>query len=566
MKRYEVRQNIPDEVSKELSKYPELIQKLLFYRGISDIESAERFLNPNFDQDLHDPFLLPNMQQAVERILLAIKENQKVTIYSDYDADGIPAAVALNDFFKKVGFENFDVYIPHRNREGFGLNNNAIQKIHETGTNLIITIDCGTSDVEQVALARELGMDVIITDHHEAHETLPDAIIVNHKLVGSEYPERILCGAGVVFKLIQALIEKGDFNLPKGFEKWFLDVVGIATMADMVPLVGENRALAHYGLVVLRKTSRPGLQQLFKKTRLNQNQISVMDVGFTIAPRINAASRMGEPHIAFSLLSEKSLEKVSGHVEHLHEINDQRKGHVAVITKSVYQKLDDFENMDEVKVIVAGNPLWQPSLLGLAASSIVEKYKRPVFLWGRGDGEELKGSCRSIEGVSSISLMSEVSDIMLAYGGHDQAGGFVVHAEHVDFLHEKLNKAYEKLSFTETDIVHFIDSEISIADINYRTYDQINKLSPFGIGNEEPKFMLKNVLVQSVDKFGKNKEHLKIVCVDEGKSIEAISFFSNEDSFSNRLSENKKFSIVGTIEKNQWGKGGLRLRIFDILS
>ncbi len=565
MKRYEVRQNIPDEVSKNLAKYPELVQKLLFYRGISDSDSAERFLNPNFETDLHNPFLLPNMQEAVERILLAINENQKVTIYSDYDADGIPAAVALNDFFKKVGFENFDVYIPHRNREGFGLNKNAIQKIFETGTKLIITIDCGTSDVEQVAFARELGMDVIITDHHEAHETLPDAIIVNHKLAGSEYPERILCGAGVVFKLIQALIEKGDFNLPKGFEKWFLDVVGIATMADMVPLVGENRALAHYGLVVLRKTSRPGLQQLFKKTRLNQNQISVMDVGFTIAPRINAASRMGEPHIAFSLLSEKSLEKVVGYVEHLHEINDQRKGHVAVITKSVYQKLEDFENMDDVKVIVAGNPLWQPSLLGLAASSIVEKYKRPVFLWGRGDGEELKGSCRSIEGVSSISLMSEVSDMMLAYGGHDQAGGFVVHAEHVDFLHDKLNEAYNKLSFTDTDTVHYIDSEISISDINYRTFDQIYKLSPFGIGNEEPKFILKNVLVQSVEKFGKNKEHIKLICVDNNKSIEAISFFANENSFSKPLSENKNFSIVCTIEKNQWGKGGFRLRIFDVI-
>lgn len=565
MKRYEVRENIPENVSKNLVKYPDLIQKLLYYRGIEDLESAERFFNPNYESDLHDPFLMPNMNEAVERILLAIRENQRVTIYSDYDADGIPASVALHDFFKKIGFENFDVYIPHRNREGFGLNEKAIKEIHSRGTQLMVTIDCGTADFEEVALARELGMDVVITDHHEVHDTLPNAIIVNHKLEESKYPERILCGAGVVFKLIQALIQKGDFNLPKGFEKWLLDMVGIATMADMVPLVGENRALAYYGLVVLRKSPRPGLQQLFKKTRLDQNKISPMDVGFTIAPRINAASRMGEPHIAFQMLSERDIEKVSSFVEHLHEINNQRKGHVASITKHVYQKFDEWENIEDLKVIVAGNPLWQPSLLGLAASSVVERYKKPVFLWGRGDGEELKGSCRSIEGVSTLNLLSEVSDILDHFGGHDQAGGFAVHSEHVDFLLDRLNDAYKKISFTENSNVVFIDSEISLSDINYKVFDSIQKLGPFGIGNEEPKFLIKDILIKDIQKFGKNKEHIKVVCFQDGKNIEAISFYSDEDSFSNKISVNEKLSIVGTIERNQWG-GGFRLRILDFIN
>ncbi|MEY2701623.1 MAG: single-stranded-DNA-specific exonuclease, single-stranded-DNA-specific exonuclease [Bacteroidota bacterium] len=565
MKRYEIRENIPENVSKKLSKYPELIQKLLYYRGIEDLENAENFFNPNYETDLHDPFLLPNMSEAVERILLAIKENQRVTIYSDYDADGIPASVALHDFFKKIGFENFDVYIPHRNKEGFGLNEKAIREIHSRGTNLMITIDCGTADFDEVALARELGMDVIITDHHEAHEKIPDAIIVNHKLPESNYPERILCGAGVVFKLIQALIQKGDFDLPKGFEKWFLDVVGIATMADMVPLVGENRAIAHYGLVVLRKSSRPGLQQLFKKTRLDQNKISAMDVGFTIAPRINAASRMGEPHTAFYMLSERDIGIVSGFVEHLHKINDQRKGHVASITKHVYQKFDDWENFEDLKVIVAGNPDWQPSLLGLAASNIVEKYKRPVFLWGRGDGDELKGSCRSIDGVSTLNLLNEVSDILDHFGGHDQAGGFAVNSEHVDFLLDRLNEAYNKSSFEDQDKVIFIDSEISVSDINYKMFDHIQKIGPFGVGNEEPKFLIKNIFIKDIQKFGKNKEHLKVVCFQDGKTIEAISFYSDEESFSNKVNLNEKNSLVCTIEKNQWG-GGFRLRILDFLN
>lgn len=565
MKRYELREDVPEKVTQELSNYPELLQKLLFHRGIFDRNSAEIFFKPDFERDLHNPFLLPNMDEAVERILLAIKENQRFTIYSDYDADGIPASVALHDFFKKIGYENFDVYIPHRNREGFGLNKKAIQEIASRGSKLIITVDCGTSDVDEVAFARSLGMDVIITDHHEAHEVLPDAIIVNHKLIDSKYPERILCGAGVVFKLIQALISKGDFNLPKGFEKWFLDMIGIATLADMVPLVGENRALAHYGLIVLRKSPRPGLQQLLRKTRTNQNQISVMDVGFTIAPRINAASRMGEPDVAFNLLAEKSFEKVGALVDHLHEINDQRKGHVAVITKAVYQKMHEMENSDELKVIVAGNPLWQPSLLGLAASSVVEKYQKPVFLWGRGDGEELKGSCRSVEGVSTLELLNDVSDLFHAHGGHDQAGGFVVQSEHVDFLQERLSAAYEKCISETCDQVVFLDAEITIPEINYSLFNQVQKLSPFGIGNEEPKFLVKNVLISDVQKFGKNKEHIKLICENDGKKIEAISFFSNENSFSNPIIKDSTVSIVSIIEKNQWGKSSLRLRILDVL-
>ncbi len=564
MKRYEIKEDVPDKVSKDLAVYPKLIQKLLFYRGILTVESAEKFFKPNFEDDLHDPFLMPNMKEAVDRILLAIKENQKVTIYSDYDADGIPASVAFHDFLKKIGFENFDVYIPHRNREGFGLNKKAIEEIKNRGTDLIITVDCGTADIEEVALARSLGMDVIITDHHEAHEKVPDAIIINHKLSGSVYPERILCGAGVIFKFIQAIIQQGNFDLPKGFEKWFLDMIGIATLADMVPLVGENRALAYYGLIVLRKSSRPGLQQLFKKTGLNQNQISVMDVGFTIAPRINAASRMGEPDIAFNMLAETSIEKVGGFVDHLHKINDQRKGHVAAITKAIYQKLNEMENGDELKVIVAGNPLWQPSLMGLAASNIVGKYNKPVFLWGRGDGEELKGSCRGIDGVSTLNLLTEVADLMHAYGGHDQAGGFVIKNDQVDFLQDRLNDAYLKLDFENIEQVIQIDSEIMLGDINYNNFNQIQKLSPFGIGNEEPKFLVKNISIIDVQQFGKSKEHIKIMCEDSGKKIEAIAFFSDENSFSSKIVQNEKFSIVGTIEKNQWGKGSYRLRIIDV--
>lgn len=563
MKRYELKEEIPSDIAQNLIEFPDLIRKLLFYRGIKDKESAERFLNPDFERDLHDPFLLPNMDKAVERILSAILENHKITIYSDYDADGIPAAVAFNDFLNKIGFNNFDVYIPHRNKEGFGLNKKAIDEIFSRGTNLIITIDCGTADVEEVNYARSLGMDVIITDHHESHDNLPDAIIVNHKLKESVYPERILCGAGVVFKLIQAIILKSDFNLPKGFEKWFLDMIGIATMADMVPLVGENRALAYYGLFVLKKTPRAGLQQLFKKTGLKQNDISSIDIGFTIAPRINAASRMGEPEIAFKMLSSKNELEAGVLVNHLHEINNVRKGHVASIVKSIYQKYEDEENIKKVNVVVCGNVNWQPSLLGLAASNIADKYKKPVFLWGRGDGVELKGSCRSSSGVSTLDLMNHVSDVMHAFGGHKEAGGFVIKNDYVDFLEEKLCSAYDNFSDTKQPDVVFIDSEITFKEIDKKLFKEIQKLGPFGVGNEEPVFLIRNTLIKEIQFFGKNKEHIKLICNNSNKNLEAISFFADTNSFSESLDINKNVSLIVKLEENQWGRRDLRLRIID---
>jgi single-stranded-DNA-specific exonuclease len=290
-----------------------------------------------------------------------------------------------------------------------------------------------------------------------------------------------------------------------------------------------------------------------------------MDVGFTIAPRINAASRMGEPKSAFNMLAETDIEKVNEHVEHLHKINDQRKGHVAAITKYVYQKLEDVEDLDSLKVVVVGNPSWQPSLLGLAASSIVGKYQKPTFLWGRGDGEELKGSCRSASGLSTLCLMTEVSDMMHAYGGHGAAGGFVIKTDQVDFLSDKLNEAYKKLNFEKNEEIIFVDSEILISDINKKMFQEIYQLSPFGIGNEEPKFLIKNILLKDVQSFGKNKEHIKIICEQNKRDIEAIAFFSDENSFSNKITKDGICSIVATIEKNQWGRVPFRLRLLDVI-
>lgn len=566
MKSYEVRKPIPEHVTQALAPYEPLLQKLLYYRGIETADAAHVFLNPDFERDLHDPFLLPNMEQAVVRILQAITTNEHVTIYADYDADGVPGAVVLSEFFRRIGFTHFEVYIPHRNREGFGLNSEAIQKIAQTGTTLLITIDCGIADVAVVAEARALGMDVVITDHHEAHDTVPDAIIVDHKLSTSQYPERILCGSGVVFKLVQALIARGTFTHTAGTEKWLLDLVGIATLSDMVPLIGENRALAHFGLLVLRKTQRKGLLQLFKKTGTNQRMLTETDVGFSISPRINAASRMGEPHVAFHMLATTDDAEAVSHVEHLHHINDMRKGHVAVIVKALHQRFKE-KDMTTTNVLVAGNPEWQPSLLGLAASKIAEEYQRPVFLWGRGDGKELKGSCRSVPGVSTLAIMQAVETSFTAYGGHAQAGGFVVSLENVGLLEQALEDGYIKTLQTKTVEPIWADAILDVHDVTASLYKQIRTLAPFGVGNAEPMFMLQNVLIKQVVMFGKTQEHLRLMCHrDRGGDIEAISFYTKPERLSRSVVPGDRRTLIVKIEQQMWaGRNAVRLRLLDVL-
>lgn len=566
MKRYAVRKPVPQDVQEALAPYPPLLQTLLYNRGIADTETAERFLKPDFERDLHDPFLLPNMEAAVERIKRAIEAREPITIYADYDADGVPGAVMLFEFFRKGGVAHVDVYIPHRNREGFGVNVAAVTQLKERGTSLMITLDCGIADVAAVAHARSLGIDVVLTDHHEPHDEVPDAIVVNHKMPQSEYPERILCGTGVAFKLIQALIARQVVPYAPGTEKWLLDLVGIATMSDMVPLVGENRALAHYGLLVLQKTRRPGLLQLFKKTGTKQSYITETDVGFTISPRINAASRMGEPEVAFHMLATTDEVVALEHVEHLHHINDMRKGHVAAIVKAVHKRMEE-QKHHECPVVVAGHPDWQPSLLGLAASSIAEHYGKPTFLWGRGDGTELKGSCRTAGGMSTLAIMRAVEGTFDAYGGHDQAGGFVVSREHVDLLEQALADGFQRVALEKNEEPQWVDALLRPEDVSFATYRTIRQLAPFGVANPEPLFMLQSVLVKQVEMFGKTKEHLRLVLHREtGGDVEAIAFYTNVSKLTRTCAPGDRRDIVATLDKNMWGgRQSVRLRLLDVL-
>ena len=579
--KYKIAENLDENTEKELQNYPELTKKLLANRGIKTAQEADVFLNPDYEKHQHEPFLMKNMGKAVDRILRAIKENEKTVIFSDYDMDGIPGAVALHDFFKKIGYENFINYIPHRNREGFGLNKEAMEQFASQNAKLLITIDCGITNVKETELANEKGIDVIITDHHLPNlspiceqvgggKNPPAHAILNPKQKGDKYPFKELCGAGIVFELIQGVIQKGRerdvINLPNGWEKWILDMVGIATIGDRVSLVGENRIFAHFGLKVLRKSPRVGLKKMLGKMNVNQNTITEDEVGFMIGPRINAASRMDAPDEAFNLLVTKDEIEADKISDHLNNINDQRKGFVASIIKEVKRKARLYEKKP---VLIAGNLEWNPGLVGLACTNLVEEYEKPVFLWGRDEGFVIKGSCRSDGTIDLVKLMSEVnSGTLIEYGGHSFSGGFSVYHEKIHIFEEEILLAYEKTEkFTDGENKkNFIDAELAIDDVDENLFNQINTLAPFGEGNPKPTFLFRNILLDEVLVFGKRKEHLKIGFRDDaGEKIYAINFFKTPDDFG--IKKGDKISLVANIEKTSFRNiSELRLRIIDIIN
>ncbi len=567
---YKISPTISTENRQKLNKYSDVLAQILWNRGFGSNEEAEAFISVDYDKGIHDPFDLKDIGIAIERILRAISDGEKICIYSDYDADGIPGAVILSDFFRKIGFKNFFVYIPHRNKEGFGLNKKAIEKIAEQGTKLIITIDCGISDVEPIDFATEKNIDVIVTDHHDPNDHKSKAIaVINPKQKGCNYKEKNLCGAGVIFKVVQALIKKGNSNINgvsinPGWEKWLLDMVGIATLSDMVPLVGENRIFAKYGLAVMRKSPRKGFVRLLRECKVDQTKIVEDDVGFSISPRINAASRMDEPETAYRMLFTDSDAEADETVKHLHKINAERKSTVAVMVKEIKK---DLGKKHDKSIVVKGSPDWSPSLLGLAANSIVEAYKKPVFLWGRGCGENLKGSCRSDGTIDLVKMMNAVPPGFIGeFGGHEMAGGFIVYDDGVYTLSEELEKAYKKAKNNFEKVSKKVDAELILDDVNWNLFNDLQKLSPFGVGNEKPVFLFKNLTIEKAENFGKEKNHLKLSFrKSDGRLITAIKFFASENEYLSKIISGQKINLVANLEKSDFGRyPELRLRIVEV--
>jgi len=563
---YLVRQKLSIEEKRKFGDYPELLSLLLLSRGMKSREEAEDFLNPDFEKN-HDPFLMKDMEKVVKRIKKAVDKNEKVIIFSDYDADGIPGAVVLHDFFEKIGYKNFENYIPHRVMEGFGLNKEAVKEFSEKKVKLIITVDCGIADVEESKLIKEEGIDLIITDHHLVPEKIPKAhAILNPKQFDCKYPNKDICGAGVVFKLVQAIIfEYGkEWKIKKGWEKWLLDMVGLATISDMVPLIGENRIFACYGLKVLRKSPRLGLVKLLQILKIDQSRLSEDDVGFMISPRINAASRMGKPEDAFNLLITKDKNESEILAKHLDKINSERKGVVASIVKEIKKRIS--EKRTKKKVLVAGNPDWKPSLLGLVANSLLDDHDGPVFLWGREDGKDLKGSCRSDGCVDLVKMMKDAGDVFSEFGGHKMSGGFTLSFEKISVLEERLEASYKKFAIEMIENGLNVDTEIGAKDVNVKNCKILEKLSPFGVGNEKPIFLWKGLKVIGIRKFGRETNHLEITCKgNENEEFKAISFFSSPESWGGTIKLGDSIDLVGNLEPSNFrNREEARVRVVEL--
>ncbi len=561
-----------------MQRYGELLRTLLEKRGITDEKKADIFLNPDYERDFHDPFLMRDMEKACVRLYEAIENKEKIIIYADYDCDGIPGAVIMQDLFKKINFTNYEIYIPQRNSEGYGLNLEALKQFAKSTVKLLITIDLGITAVAEVAQAKVDGIDVIIIDHHLprpasvglASFDLPRAYaILNPKV--DDYPEKMLCGAGVAFKFVQAFFKKYSefYKIKDGTEKWMLDMAGLATLSDMVPLSGENRAMAYFGMKVLKKSPRPGLQKLLTKMNIDQKYLTEDDLGFMITPRLNAASRMDDPMRAYELLATSDEVEAGVLADHLSKINDERKTIVKSIMREVNKNFEKREVNELREVIVIGNPKWRVGVLGLVAGKICDEHQKPVFVWGKDENDCIKGSCRSDGSVSIVELMSETNESFIDFGGHELAGGFTVHNEKIHFLEEALSMTFNKVKRgkIENKIIYDVKSDLSI--VNIKNWREIEKLMPFGFGNPKPIFLFENVKIEKIKKFGKNGsgEHLEIMFSDSSANkAKAISFFSNLDSFENTLLEGLKVNLLATFDLSRFRERvELRLRIEDII-
>ena len=579
-KKWKISQKVPDEFVKQFPEYSPLILQLLHKRNLMDQNVVDEFFNPDYEADLHNPFLMKGMDLAVERIFQAIENREKILVFGDYDADGITASVVLVKTFETFGARP-EIYIPDRSKEGYGLNLEAIKKIKKNKIDLIVTVDCGISDVEEVDLANDLGIDVIITDHHWVGEKLPSAFaILNPKQNNCKYPFKELAGVGVAYKLAQALISKSKTNLAcrqaenkkqkkgnlnNGFEKWLLDLVAVGTIADRVSLLGENRTLVKYGLIVLGKTQRIGFKELMKKARISNKKnlpLETEDVGFMIAPRLNAAGRMDHANCAYELLvSElsKEAEKLS---EKLEKQNYERQKITEKIVKEIEARLTGNE-----KFVFEGDKNWPVGVIGLAASKIADNLHRPILIFSKKE-KESSGSGRSIDQFNLIEALNKCGKCFKEFGGHKGAVGFTLKNSKLKEFKKQFGIIVDKELKDENLIpVVNIDAEIFAEDVNWNIYDQIVKFSPFGQDNPKPLFLVKNLKISQMWIVGNNGKHLKLKLVSSAnnfqRTFDAIGFSFGECE--KKIHIGDSIDVVFEFIVDEWnGTRQLQLKIVDL--
>ncbi|ULT55795.1 single-stranded-DNA-specific exonuclease RecJ [Neobacillus drentensis] len=523
-------------------KITPLVASLLVNRGLDTVDSARYFL---FGKDgFHDPYLLIGMETAVERIKEAIDKQEPILIFGDYDADGVSSTSVLMITLRDLG-ANVQFYIPNRFREGYGPNESAFRQAAENGIKLIITVDTGIAAVHEAAVAKELGLDLIITDHHEPGPVLPEALAIIHpKLPDSTYPFRELAGVGVAFKLAHALYGEVPDHL--------FEIAVIGTIADLVSLKGENRLIAKKGLEKLRVTQNIGLRAILKVAGVDLKAINEETIGFTIAPRINAVGRLEDADLAVHLLLTEDPEEAQSLAEEMDALNKTRQEIVNTITAEAIAEVEKNYPIETNKVLVIGKEGWNPGVIGIVASRLVEKFYRPTIVLNFDpDKGVAKGSARSILGYDLFKNLSTCRELLPHFGGHPMAAGMTLKLEDVAELRERLNRlADEQLTDEHLIPLTQLDEKLHLQDISLSSLDELSLLAPFGMDNPKPKVLIDNVAITSMRKIGSGQNHLKVLVNEEGSTLDGVGF--GLGALADQISPVSKISLIGELSINEW--------------
>ena len=553
---YETDENKIQEISQKYN-LNKLLSTILANRNIIDEKDIKQFLSPT-RKDFHDPFLIHDMEKAVERIIKAIEKQEKVTIYGDYDVDGITSITVLKSYLSDRGLE-VETYIPNRLNEGYGLNKEAIEKIHNNGCQLMITVDCGISGIEEIEYANSLGIETIVTDHHEPGNELPKAFaVIDNKRKDSNYPFRELAGVGVVFKLIQAISIK--LGLAEEEYLKYLDIVCIGTISDIVPLVDENRVITKLGLMLVRQTKNIGLKAILKTS--GYNKIDSNTISFGVAPRINACGRMGVAEEALELFLSKNVNHVMELARKLNDHNRVRQETEKSIFEEALKQIQE-KHLDENNTIVVGGENWHHGVIGIVSSKITEMYFKPSILLSF-EGDDLgKGSGRSIPGFDLHDALMKCEDCIEKFGGHSMAIGITVKRENLEKLKQELENIAIEEKIDEIVPIIKIDARINLSEVNKEMVESLKELEPFGEGNKMPIFAFKNLKIDSIRALSEGK-HLKLTLKDNNTIVNAIGFNMGELAQDYRIGD--KIDVVGTLEINSFnGTDSIQINMKDLM-
>jgi len=539
-------------------KISPLLAKVFVSRGIEEEEYIKMFLNPSMD-DLYHPFLLKDMEKAVDRIVKAVKDRERIIIFGDYDVDGITSTSVLYDFLIKCGAD-VGYYIPDRLEEGYGLSMGAVRKVIDDGASLIITVDCGVTAFEEVEYIIGNNTDIIITDHHECKEELPRAFaVVNPCRYDCEYPFKELAGVGVTFKLVQALAIKMELKDPAPD---YMDLVALGTVADVVPLVSENRIIVKYGLKKIENTLNKGLKALMEVSGVKDREISSYTVGFVLAPRINAAGRMGDATRAVKLLTTDDENEAAAISKELNEQNIYRQETEQQILSDVLSRIESSVDLKKEKVIVVWGEGWHHGIIGIVASRVVESFHRPCLLIAVEDG---LGKCsgRSIEGFNLFEALNHCAELLEKFGGHELAAGLTIKEENIEILKKSINEYADKI-MKDSDLIPKIkiDAEVEKEDISLDSVRELDLLSPFGVGNPSPVFAYRNLVIEDIKTVGSDR-HIKLKLKDSDTFIDAIGF--NRGYLAEIYNRTDIIDTACSLEINSWNNAeNVQLNIKDL--